>query len=113
MADNNSHDRYGSAGSSSDHAGVGLFTLISVPVLRSVDHIEAARFFNDRERYGLEITNKQAEMSTLQATQYTAITDHSLLKQIMFIGSLNEIDPEATSQTLISVQIKEDLLGIV
>lgn len=68
MADDNSHDIYGSAGSSSDHTRVALFPPISTPALRSAHPAQVAKFFKDRVRYELEITTRQAEVPTLHAT---------------------------------------------
>lgn len=113
MADNNSQDMYWSAGSCSDHTRIVLFTPSSAPVQPSVDSLQVARFFNDPERYKLEITSRQAKVSLLPAMPYTAIIDHSLLNKLIFKLISGEIDTKAASKTWTSEQIKEWLLELL
>lgn len=50
----------------------------------------------------MEITNRQAEVRTLQVTPHTVSNDRSLLKHLIFMGTFDKIDPKATSQILTS-----------
>lgn len=113
MAGNISLDTTGVAGSSSDHGHIALFTLITAPVLRSVDPIQVTLFFKERETYELEIEKKQSEVRTWQMTPYTASIHRSLLKRLIFMGHFDEFDREATVDSLRSEHIKEYLLGLV
>lgn len=58
-----------SAGAASEHAQIALFTPIAAPILRSVDPIQVAKFFKERERYELEVESKQLELPSLQVTR--------------------------------------------
>lgn len=63
------------AGAIPEHAQVVLFTLISTPMLRSVDPIQVANFFKELECYKLDVDSKRVEVSTIQLTPYTASVD--------------------------------------
>lgn len=74
-------------GSVSDHAHTPLFTTIPAPIFNSIDPVQVAKFFKERERYELEVAYKHSEMPSLQLTLYTANIDRSLLKYLVFMGS--------------------------
>lgn len=107
------HPNEPEAGSSSTHARVALFTPISAPILRSIEPVQVARFLKERERYELEVQSKQTEMPSLLITPYTASVDRSLLKHLLFMGSFDEIAPDATVESLTNEQIKSYLDSLV
>lgn len=95
------HDVPGSSstgGSATENAPVALFTLISPPILRSIDSIQESKVFKVRERYELEVASKQSEIRTLQTAPYTESIDWSLLKHLVYMGSFDDPDPKATAE---------------
>lgn len=113
LADNDSQNTPVSSGLSSDHECCYLFTSIYAPVLHSVNPIQAAKFFKEREGYELETGSKQAAVPTLRNTPYTASIDRSLLKHLVFMSCFDDISPEAIVESQNSELIKEYLLSFV
>lgn len=52
----------------SKQAQTSLFTPITTPILRSVNFMQAANVFKERNRYEIENESKKAEVHTLKAT---------------------------------------------
>lgn len=101
------------AGSALEHASVALFAPITAPVLRSVDPQQVAKFLKERERYELEVEAKQAEVPALTLVPYTASIDRTLLKHLVFMGAFDEIQENATVETLSDVHIKTYIDSLV
>lgn len=101
------------AGAANAQAQVALFTPIATPILRSVDPIQVAKFFKERDRYELEIESKKAEVPTLKATPYKASVDRSLLKHLVFMGCFDDVSPGVEFEELTDNDIEKYLRSLL
>lgn len=92
---------------------VAMFTPISPPVLRSIDPVDVAVFLKERERYEIEVESKSTEIPTMKAAPYTASIDRTLLKNLIYMGKLHSISPNATIETISNEQLKEYIYSLV
>lgn len=78
---------------------VTVFQPISYLVLRSLDAVKVSAFTKEQERYDLTIEEKKAEISMLTAVTDTAYIDSSLLRNMYFLGKLDNIAPTLKSSS--------------
>lgn len=77
-----------------------LFSTIHSPVLQSVDPVQVAAFLKERERYSLEVEAKQAQVPGVEVSPSTASIDRTLLRNLLFMGKFDLVQPELTIATV-------------
>ena len=92
---------------------VTVFQPISYPFLRSLDPVKISIFLKERERYELEIAEKQIELPTLTAAPFTACIDRTLLRNMHFLGRFDDIAPNVAVSGLTSDHVKRFIFGLV
>ena len=99
------------AGAASDHdsatGAVVVFQPLSHPVLRGVDPVKVSQFWRDRQRYELEVVQKQKEVPSLSLASFNVSVDPGLLRCMHFMGKLRAKAPgkgftELTSQDIVN-----------
>ena len=90
-----------------------IFTPVTAPVLRSVDPKKVVQFFNERERYEMEILGNQVEIPSLKMVPYTASIDRLMLKNLLFLEKMENIALDATIETISDEQQKTYINSLV
>ena len=87
--------------------GPVIFEPISHPILESVDPADAVKFNRDRERYELEIEQKEKDGHPMQPASYRVSVDRQVLKSMFEIGYFDTIAPNVRLEALTDEHIKK------
>lgn len=101
------------AGAASEHARIASSMPVFAPTLRSVDPVQVAKCFKERDRYKLDMKSKKAEVPSLQVTPYKVSVGQSLLKHLSFMGCFDDFAPDVTFEGHTSENIEAYLRTLV
>lgn len=87
--------------------GPVIFEPLSHPILESVDPADAVRFKRARERYELEIQQKEQDGQPMVPASYQVSIEPRVLKSMHDIGYFDEIAPEVEFSELTDDHIKK------
>lgn len=109
LGDNNAQE-------TGESRGYTNYTTRTQPVLRGPTRKHAVKFLKDRQRYAMEIAEKQITDPSLALNSWTSSIDRTLLKNFLFAGEFSAIAPGVTSisyltENHIETFIKETAYG--
>lgn len=83
-----------------------IFQVISYPILETVIPADAVTFKRERERYELEISQKEKDGASMVPASYAVSVDPETLRSMHSMGYFDEIEGAESVETLTDDHIK-------